>query len=257
MLVETLSRLLDYFLHPDHVWMFGNDVRRALDEFSGDTGPISKDAYQYFLDWFLFSFIYQGGETPLSYAYRTNPLNFSREELEGLKSILEQNRFGYFKVKATSHGRMVFVTIDDNKQYKIADMAGVLDVAAGDVFMCRVAPVKGEWRILNSSVLALQPTIKDWKTIRSHPIRDSREVYRDVVCGNSAPLDFSASELEENRTFVSGGLLGWSSKEDDDCPVCRVMRKAKEEHRQPSREELTNAFREVNAAPNNKKQHLF
>jgi hypothetical protein len=35
------------------------------------------------------------------------------------------------------------------------------------------------------------------------------------------------------------------------------MRKAKEEHRQPSHEELTNAFQEANATPNNKKQHLF
>ncbi|MFA6585247.1 MAG: hypothetical protein WCS97_02300 [Candidatus Paceibacterota bacterium] len=255
MLVEILSRLLNYFLHPDHVWMFGNEVHRAMDEFSGDTGPISEDAYEYFLDWFLFNFHYQGSETPLSYTHRTNPLNFSLEDLEGLKSILEHNRFGYFEVKATNHGRMMLMAIDDSKQYEIADTAGVLDVAAGDVFICRIAPIKGEWRVLNSSVLALQPTVRDWEIIRSRHIRDSREVYNEVIHGNVEPADLSVSEIEENLTLISEWLHEGSSKEDDDCPVCRVMRKAKEEHRQPSHEELTNAFQANTAS--NKKRHMF
>lgn len=253
MTVKLLSRVLDYFLNPEHAWMFGRDIHRALTEFSGGTGPINEDSYEYFLDWFLFNFQYRDAETPLAYVCRTNPLKVSDEELELLRIIAEKNRFGYFEVTATSRSGMTLISVKDGDEYTIVERIADAKPEAGEVMLCRIAPVNGEWRILNSSALALRPSKHDWERIRSHPVRDSREAYHEILREGMKP-QISALELGEGKALISAGGQGWSPDEDDDCPICRVMRKAKEEQRQPLRAELERAFREVNASKN-KKRH--
>ena len=47
---------------------------------------------------------------------------------------------------------------------------------------------------------------------------------------------------------VSGGTYLVSSNEElhDDCPVCRLMKKAEQEGREPTKEELEEAFTKAN-----------
>src|SRR3989344_4693441 len=155
MLVALLGKLLDYFLNPEHSWMFGNDIHRALAEFSGNTGPVNEDSYEHFLDWFLFDFCYRGGETPLAYACRTNPLAMSDADIATLKTIVEKNCFGYFEVTATGRDCMTFKAVEGGEQYEIADTEASIKSKKGDVFVCRIAPVGGAWGGINSCARAL------------------------------------------------------------------------------------------------------
>lgn len=246
--MELLDKVLDYFLNPEHAWMFGRDVHRAMTEFSGSATPMSEDSFEHFLDWFLFDFKYRKNETPLAYARRTNPLKFSDNELAQIQDIVARTRFGYFEVTAAKRDRMTFVEIGSGERFEIADTVAAPTAAEGDVFLCRIAPVGDTWRVTNSSALAIRPTARDRKLIRSTPIRNSREAYREIVRHGVELPNLSAIGLGDEKRLVSGGLPDWSPDEDDDCPVCRVMRQAKAENRQPLQQELMAAFEESRIA---------
>lgn len=247
MAVELIGRILDYFLNPEHVWMFGREVHRAMTEFSGSSKPMDEESFEHFLDWFLFDFAYHANETPLAYAHRTNPLKFSDDEIAELKDIMTRTRFGYFEVIAAQRDGMTFADVENGERFEIADTMAAPNAAAGDVFLCRIAPVGGAWRVMNSSALAIRPTARDWERIRSTPVRDSRTAYREVAQHGAELPDISALKLDDGEALVSGGLPEWSPEKDDDCPICRVMRQAKAERRHPSHQELMRAFKEANA----------
>lgn len=250
---EPIDRILEHFLNPERAWVFGYQVQRAITEFSGEKGPMSPDGFEHFLDWFLFNFEYQPGETPLAYSLRANPLKFTDAELVQLREIIERNHFGYFEVLASRRDGMTFKGVEDGESYEIADTEAAPESRAGDVFLCRIAPVGGVWRVVNTSALALRPTARDWRRIRAQPLRDSREAYREIVLDGTELPDLSTLDVGGGQALISSGAEGWSPEEDDDCAICRLMRQAKAEGREPSRPELMRAFREANASPREKR----
>jgi len=50
--------------------------------------------------------------------------------------------------------------------------------------------------------------------------------------------------------LVSGGSSGDEEELFDDCPICQVMKKAKEEGREPTMEELQSAFTNADTQQN-------
>lgn len=246
MLVDLLEDILEYFLNPEHAWMFGNEVHRAMTEFSGSRRPLDTKAFEHFIDWFLFDFRLRGGKSPLQYVCDTNPYRLSEEDLRTLRAVLDHNRFGFFKItKVKKPNRMRFEDTKDGAVFLIEDERVIQNVTTKDFFLCRIAPVGATWRVTNSSALGIHPSARDLKRIQEHPIRNSRQAYKEIARDGYELPGLSMLDLEDGTSMVSFGEEGWSSKEDDNCAVCRLTRQAKREGRTPTQKELKQAFEEA------------
>jgi len=64
-------------------------------------------------------------------------------------------------------------------------------------------------------------------------------------------LNFTENKIaDSDATLVSGSLNGTPMEEEDDCAVCRLTRKAREEGRAPTAKEIERAMKEANEEKN-------
>lgn len=246
MLSYLLGDVLEYFLNPEHAWMFGNDVQRAMTEFGGSNGPLDKEAFEHFIDWFLFDFQLRSKRSPLRYVCDTNPYQLPEKDLQALKDILARNRFGFFRVtEVKKPNLMCFQDTKDNETFFIEDNQEISNITTKDFFLCRIAPTDTTWCVVNSSALTVRPSARDLKRIQERPIRNSRQAYREIVRSGHELPNLSLLDLEDGTNMISFGEEGWSEKEDDNCAVCRLMRQMKQEGRTPTQKELKQAFEEA------------
>ncbi|HEY4493713.1 MAG TPA: hypothetical protein VJB98_03785 [Candidatus Paceibacterota bacterium] len=61
--------------------------------------------------------------------------------------------------------------------------------------------------------------------------------------------NYNEVKLAEGTSLVSGRYDGTPMQEDDDCPVCRLTRRCREEGREPKQEELMQAMWESQNNP--------
>src|ERR1700733_6436075 len=91
-----LEKMLDYFMHPRNAWLYGQDIHRALTEFTGP-GQLPEDAFDFFVDWFAFDFEFRPSINLVSYAAKENPMKFSRPDQTAIAEM-QNNRLDFFEV---------------------------------------------------------------------------------------------------------------------------------------------------------------
>jgi len=244
---DILEKTLDYFLHPQNSWLYGQDVQRAMTAFSRSPDPIPEHGLDFFLDWLAFDFQFRPDKNLLRYAAASNPMQLSDEEITALQEVAENNRYDFFEV--VSAGKKISTELKsmrDGNLYTLPASERIRKVRVGEVIVCRLAQMRGEWHLMmDQGVGMYRPSKRDKRRMREDfPVFDSQVVWRDIVRANAVLLDAEATS--DGEMLVSGFAPGGSHQEDDNCPICQAMRKAKAEGRQLTHKELTDAFAEAN-----------
>lgn len=244
---KILEKTLDYFLHPQNAWLYGQDVRRAMTTFSGTPDPLPERSLDFFIDWFAFDFQFRSDKNILKYACGSNLMQLGNEDLEALREIVEHNHYDFFEVVSCGKSRAIELkSVRDGSSYALPKSERIRKVRVGEVIVCRIAQMHGTWHLMmDQGVGMYRPSARDRRHMREDfPVFNSQVVWRDVVSANAVLLDTEATA--DGEMLVSGFAPGGSHAEDDDCPICRAMRKAKAEGRPLTHKELTDAFAEAN-----------
>ncbi len=251
----VFEKTLDYFLHPQNAWLYAQDVHRAMTEFSGSPDPIAEQAFDFFLDWLAFDFAWRHGQTLLQYAVESNPMQYPDPELAAVREITEHNRYDFFEVlERGKRDGTLLESVRSGERYLLPASQRMRKVRVGEVIVCRLAQVGGEWRLMmDQGVGMYRPSRRDKRHMQEDfPVFNSQVVWRDIVRANAILLDAQATQ--DGEMLVSGFAPGGSHQEDDDCAICQAMRKAKEEGRKLSHKELTDAFAEANKGKDKKEK---
>lgn len=244
MTLGTVAAALDYYFEPDHAWMFGADIRRAVTEFSGGAAaPDTAEAFGFFSEWFLFDFVFRDGMTPLWYFYDRNPLDLPPEKLNTYDGMAKSNRFDFFEVGVVEKDwGMKLMSVRDGATFDIHEKKATRDLQQGDVIACRIASVNGNWDIMGGAAFVIpKPSKRDKKRMRDDfPEFNVKIAYHELLIPSRTELLLSAHRFGNNEALITGG------EEDDDCPVCRLTREAKQEGRQLTKAELLRAMEKAN-----------
>ena len=243
----VLEKTLDYFLHPQNSWLYGQDVHRAMTAFSGSPDPVPEHGLDFFLDWFAFDFQFRPGQNLLRYASVSNPMQLGDDDIAALREIAEHNRYDFFEVM--SSGKKIATelkSVRDGSCYALPASERMRKVRVGEVVVCRLGKIRSEWHLMTDQGVGMyRPRAKDRRRMRNDfPIFNSQVVWRDIVRANAILLDAQATS--DGEMLVSGFVPGGSHQEDDDCAICQAMQKAKAEGRSLTHQELTDAFAEAN-----------
>ncbi|MDO8553134.1 MAG: hypothetical protein Q7S01_06475 [bacterium] len=256
MAYAVLEKTLDYFLHPKNSWLYGHDVQRAMTAFSGSPDPLPVHGLDFFIDWFAFDFQFRPDKNLLRYAGESNPMQFGDDELAALREIAENNRYDFFE--AISFGKKIpteLKSVRDGNSYVLSTENRIRKVRVGEVVVCRIGRVGDAWHLMmDQGVGMYRPGARDRRHMRKDfPVFNSQVVWREIVSANAVLLD--AEAMPDGEMLVSGFAPGNSHQEDDDCPICRAMRKAKAEKRKLTHQELTDAFAEANKEKDKKSKN--
>ena len=244
-----IARALDYYLAPDKKWAFGAEVNRAIADFFESPHPsLNEDNAGHFTEWFLFDFRFSDGTTPLESFCRLNPLELPAEELK-IYLAMQQNHYDFWEIAniAKDHG-MTLVSVRNGKRIEVQEKTATQDAHIGDVFLCRVVNVGDHWEIASADALGLSvPSAHDRKQMQKHfPILNSKVVYHEIVLPmREDSMSLQTDDIGNGKTIVTGSF-GAPQEELDDCPVCMLMKRVREEDRQPTESELQKAFDEAN-----------
>ena len=242
----TVDRVLEYYLRPEHYSMFGLDVLGAMDEFTGQKGAkIEPDMMGHFTEWFLYDYKFNTGETPLEYFYNKNPFRLADEEREVYKNM-QNNLYDIFEVADLMPGSgMVFECVRTGEKYSVSEKAATQSLNKKDVVMCRIIDVGGVYEMAGGSVITLPRLAKGAKdflyaTNDKLTPKIAYSLIRGIKNGNF-------EKIGEDKVMITGALGGVSQEEYDDCAVCQLMKKCKEEGREPTEEELMQAMKKPNS----------
>lgn len=254
MAYAVLEKTLDYFLHPQNSWLYGQDVHRAMTAFSGSLDPLPERSLDFFLDWFGFDFAFRSGQSLLKYACDSNPMQLGVEDLAALREIAEHNRYEFFEVVARARRATELQSVRDGSRYALANPERLRKVRVGEVIVCRLGRIQGGWHLMmDQGVGMYRPGASDKSRMqKGFPVLNSQVVWREIVSANAVLLD--AEVMPDGEMLVSGFAPGSSHQEEDDCPICRAMRKAKTEKRKLTHQELTDAFAEANKEKDRKRK---
>lgn len=253
---QILEKTLDYFLHPQNAWLYGQDVHRAMTAFSGSPDPMPEHGFDFFLDWFAFDFQFRPDQNLLRYAASSNPMQLGNDDIAALREIAEHNRYDFFEV--VSSGKKIpteLKSMRDESRYTLPPSERIRKVRVGEVIVCRIAQTHGEWHLMmDQGVGMFRPGSRDRRHMRKDfPVFNSQVVWREIVSANAVLLNAEATA--DGEMLVSGMAAGGSHQEDDDCAICRAMRKAKAEKRKLTHQELTDAFAEANKEKDKKSEN--
>ena len=243
----VLEKTLDYFLHPQNSWLYGQDVHRAMTAFSGSPDPIPEHGFDFFLDWFGFDFQFRPDQNLLRYASASNPMQLGDDDVAALREVSENNRYDFFEVMSSGkHIPTELKSVRDGSCYTLPASERIRKVRVGEVIVCRLGQMRGEWHLMmDQGVGMYRPSKRDKRHMREDfPIFNSQVVWREIVTANAVLLNAEATS--DGEMLVSGFAPGGSHQEDDDCAICQAMRKAKAEGRSLTHKELTDAFAEAN-----------
>lgn len=244
---DVLEKTLDYFLHPQNGWLYGQDVHRAMTEFSGSPDPIPEHGLDFFLDWFGFDFEFRPGQTLLKYASDSNPMQLNDGDITALQGIAENNRYDFFEVVSSGkHISTELKSMRDGNSYALSSTNRIRKVRVGEVIVCRIAQMQGAWHLMmDQGVGMYRPSARDKRRMREDfSVFNSQVAWREIVSADAVLLDAEATV--DGEMLVSGFAPQSSHKEEDNCAICQAMRKAKAEKRPLTHKELTDAFAEAN-----------
>jgi hypothetical protein len=249
----VLEGTLDYFLNPQNSWLYGHDVKRAMAAFSGSPNPIPKHGLGFFLDWFTFDFEFRPGQKLLQYACDSNPMQLKDEDIAALREVTEHNRYDFLEVISFGKNKSTELkSVRDESLYALSTSNRIRNVRVGEVIVCRLGRIRGEWHIMmDQGVGMYRPCAADRRHMRKDfPLFNSQIVWREIITANAVLTDAEATA--DGEMLVSGFAPGSSRQEDDNCPICQAMRRAKAEGRSLTHKEITEAFAEANK--NNKRR---
>ena len=247
MAYAVLEKTLDYFLHPQNSWLYGQDVQRAMTAFSGSPDPVPEHGLDFFLDWFAFDFQFRPGQNLLRYANASNPMQLSDEDIAALREITEHNRYDFFEVM--SSGKRIpteLKSVRDGSCYMLSLGERIQKARVGEVIVCRIAQMRGRWYLMTDQGIGMYcPGARNKRRMcKDFPVLDSHIAWQKLVLPDANFFDVEATS--DREMLVSGFAPGGSHQEDDDCSICQAMRKAKAEGRSLTHKELTDAFAEAN-----------
>jgi len=249
---ENVTRILDYYMSPDGALMFfKKDIERAFEEFFDGKPdfPPPLDAVGHFNEWFLFDFKLSTVETPLEYFYNKNPLRLSPEELIEYKDM-QENVYDIFEVKDVYKNKgLSLYSVRSEKKYEVREKSATDDLHKGDLLVCRIIKIDDHYELAGGSSFVLQPGEKGVDTFTADETSEinPKIIFHALIAQNSESNFREDKIVDDDALLVSGSLDGrLSQEEDDDCAVCQLMRKTREEGRQPTREELERAMKEAN-----------
>lgn len=250
-----ISQVLDYYFVPEHDFMFGSDIERAMADFFGDPhGYIDKEASGYFTDWFLSDFVLMNGKTPIKYFYDTNPLKLPIEELQMYETMIKNNRYDFFEVKSVRRGKgMTLKSVRDGEEFKIYEKSATNDTVLGDVFLCRIIKMGDRWEIASGGTLAMsKPSARDRQRMKhDFSVLDPKIVYREIVLPERRAVgDIKTEMIAGGGTLMTGMTGNVSQEEEDDCAVCQSTKAAKQKGRAPTMDELKEALKRSGGAFN-------
>ena len=246
----TIGQVLDYFLDPEHGWMFGRDIQQALVEFMGNSMQISEEASGYFTEWFLFDYSFRNGKTPLQYFMQENPLKLSEKDILLYTELNKTQHHDFFEVLSIIQDKTLMLrSVRDGRTYEASERSTTNGPQIGDVLVCRIGKIDEVWELVSNNALTLpNPSKKDLRRMQEQfPILNPKIVYHEIIEPEMIdPVNFSMEQLQEGAALISGAEGDMPDDGFDDCAVCQLMRKAKKEGRQPSQVELESAMREAN-----------
>lgn len=240
----VIEHVCEQYLNPNNAWMFRDEVHRAMSEFLGSDSPLPPRALPFFIDWFVFDFPMFGSETPIVRFHSMNPLDLEPAILLSCKKIIEANAFDFFEVvEYRQGGDMKLRGLRGTGEYVIPDT--VIESARGDVIVSRIVPMGGHWEIASADPIGMPaPSKRDARSMQNgFPVLDSRVVYHEIVAAGYVDMPYDIETLE-NGAIVTAGASG-GEHADDGCPVCVLLRTAKQQKRTPTEEEVRRAFKEA------------
>ena len=257
----NITRILDYYMSPDNLWIFRAEVDRALRDFFRGKTPqsFSNDVTGHFNEWFLYDFHLSMGQTPLEYFCSKNPLRLSSDELAEYESMKE-NIYNIWEVKEVRKNKgLTLVDVRSKEEYKVKENAATLELQKEDMVILRVVKVSDCWEISGGSSFLLPVSDKNTKFF----LKEFKEIEGEinpmmiyqVFSKNSPTQDFKKDRIADTdgEVLVSGSFDGSPIQEDDNCAVCQLMRKTQKEGRQPAKKELMEAMEEVEREKKNGK----
>lgn len=251
-MTNEFKTVFEYYLNPEREILFGAEVRRAMTAFAGAPPPMPIPALPYFADWFLFDFPFAGGEPPVLRFPKANPLNLSAEALAPFNELAEYNRFDFFSVSALTKERMTCASVRDGSRYSVA--RGGMQTAEGEVVVCRIGRARGIWEVLNLDPIAMQRTsARDRERMKTgFPIFNAQVAYREIVAAGSVEGAGASSDtlpphvahISDSNSVVLTASAGKNAPQEefDNCAVCRLLKRCKEEGHNPSEAELKRAM---------------
>ena len=243
---KIIEQVCDQYLNPKNAWMYEREVHLAMDEFLGSAKNmlLPEAALPFFADWFVFDYPIFGTSTPLMRFHEMNPLGLPPDALSECKRIIDANRYDFFEVIDNKKGNIRARGVRSAEEFQIVDKA--MQCPVGDVFLSRIINVGEGWQIASIDPIGLpSPSKRDKARMKNEfPALDPRIVYHEIIAPGHADLELplESEKLEDGTIVATGG----NPHVDDGCPVCVVLRKAKEKNRVPTKKELNKAFEEAN-----------
>lgn len=247
----NISKALEYYFDPEHKWMFGEELNRAIGEFFESKGAsLDPESVGHFSEWFLFDYKMQNGKTPLVYFCDSNPFRLPMDALSQYKDM-QENVFDVFEVKAVKMNEgFVMNGVNTGREFKVKEKSLTHSAKKNDAVACRIFKCGDHYEIAGGSASLLPsmaPEALKHFTDSITPL-NPKGMFHILV----KTQDFfdnglmSAEKIGNDEMLVSGSRIGATQEEYDDCAVCQLMKKAKEEGRSPTTCELEKAFNEVN-----------
>jgi len=246
---RNITRILDYYMSQDNLWMFRADVERALEEFfdGKPDWPPPIEAAGHFNEWFLYDFHLSDGETPLEYFYDKNPLSLPLEELAVYKDI-QENIYDIWEVKEVRENEgLSLMSVRSGKRYEIQEKTATRELKKDDVFACRVIKIGDHYELAGGSSFMLPRMNRGAKKfLKGTTDKIDPKSMLNAFAAKPPEANFKKDKIADSDTvLISGGYGGALTEEDDNCAVCRLMRKAREDGRQPTEKEIKRAIKEA------------
>ena len=184
----TISKIREYYL--DH-HKYKKEILRAMQEFFEypDLGPEKKleiGEYDEILlnEWLTFDFKFSDGQGMLEKYYNDNPHKLPLYKLSVYKH-LQENYFGFYEVLEVNIGEnMLLKNLKDDKEYRVKEVAGTMNLHKGDAIVCRVGNVGDHYELVGCDLPAF--TMSE--------IGDSKETWDNSIAllrlmKNFTPID--------------------------------------------------------------------
>ncbi|HEY9584643.1 MAG TPA: hypothetical protein VJI33_03660 [Candidatus Paceibacterota bacterium] len=249
---KKINQVVEYFMHPNNRLLFGAEIMRSMDDFNG-SAPITEPSMSHFLDWFLFDFKLFQSETPIAYFCRTNPLNFSAEQIKIFEEMRDSSVFDFFSVFSNDkNNQVVLEAIHGGDRFVVKGDAAAIFPKKGGFVVCRLLKGDGVYEIGSLDPICVDKASRqDIKRMKELSEVNSRVVNEEIVKKQKLEMpevfkNGKIESLDKGISLISQSRGDVPFEEYDDCPVCQLMKKAEKENRKPSKEELMKAMEEAN-----------
>lgn len=154
----TIYKMREYYLTHHK---YKDEILRAMQEFfdrpdlePGKKLGIGEFDEILFNEWFVYDFRFSDGQGMLEKYYNDNPHKLPLYGLPVYKH-LQKNYFGFYEILEVNIGKdMLLKNLKDNKEYRVKEVAGTMNINKGDVIVNRIANVGGHYELVGCDLPA-------------------------------------------------------------------------------------------------------